>query len=86
MIKHQRLDRWLCVRCSDCLHKWCCQGPCQCLCRDQRVRRPKLDRDRNGLSEMERQQQTALPFGPEAGFKVGAGSLKGADTTEKEKT
>jgi len=50
------------------------------------VRRPKLDRDRNGLSEMERQQQTALPFGPEAGFKVGAGSLKGADTTEKEKT
>jgi len=58
------LNRLICERCCDGFHFQRCLGhECQCACRDpQPARRPKHKRDRNGLTEEERRDQTTFPF------------------------
>jgi hypothetical protein len=55
--------RWVCARCSDLNHLWCEKHKCNCGCRDPMPpRKPKLARDRNGLSEEERRDQINFPY------------------------
>jgi hypothetical protein len=58
------LGRMICGACCDGLHFKRCEGyECQCACRDpQPVRKLKVKRDKNGLTEKERSVQADLPF------------------------
>lgn len=59
---HQALDRMLCRRCNDGTHKLCERGDCQCPCLDPRKPLPRIERDRNGLSQEQREAQHSFPF------------------------
>ena len=58
---HQALDRMLCRRCNDGAHKRCERGGCRCPCLDP-TKRVVVSRDRDGLSQEQREAQHDFPF------------------------
>lgn len=59
---HQALDRRLCRNCNDGAHKRCERGGCKCPCLDPKKPRHRVVRDRNGLSQEQREAQRDFPF------------------------
>jgi hypothetical protein len=54
-------SRWVCSKCNNGIHRHCELHDCGCAHRDP-VPMPKSKRDKNGLTEEERHDQTNFQF------------------------
>ena len=68
---HQALGRELCAPCNDTTHKYCEGYGCACPCRDPKPCKPRIKRNRNGLTEEGQRDQIGFPFDEYEALDVG---------------